>query len=115
MISTITNRGHLTFMVFEESFRNPVLLRFLQRLIRQARQKLFVILDRHPVHQAKAMERWVQQHASQIRMFPLPTASPANLGPCRSAVAVQLSRVHCSAARRGTGRHALCHALEQAG
>lgn len=76
LISTITNRGHLTFMVFEESFRTPVLLRFLRRLIRQARQKLFVILDRHPVHQAKAIERWVQHHASRIRVFPLPTASP---------------------------------------
>jgi transposase len=76
MISTITNRGHWTFMVFEESFRTPVLLRFLQRLIRQARQKIFVILDRHPVHQAKAIERWVPQHGSRLRVFPRPTASP---------------------------------------
>lgn len=76
LISTITNGGHLTFMVFEESFRVPVLLRFLRRLIRQAERKLFVILDRHPVHQAKGIERWVQKHASQIRLFPLPTASP---------------------------------------
>jgi hypothetical protein len=76
MVSTITNRGQLTFMVFEESFRYPVLLRFLRRLIRQAKRKVFVILDRHPVHQAKAVERWVQKHASRIRMFTLPTASP---------------------------------------
>jgi DDE superfamily endonuclease len=46
LLSTITNRGHLSFMVFEESFRTPVLLRLLRRLIRQARQKLFVTLDR---------------------------------------------------------------------
>jgi transposase len=76
MISTITNRGQLTFMVFEESFRHPVLLRFLRRLIRQAQRKVFVILDRHPVHQAKAIERWVKKHASRIQVFPLPTASP---------------------------------------
>ena len=76
MISTVTNRGQLTFMVFEESFRYPVLLRFLRRLIRQAKRKVFVILDRHPVHQAKAIERWVQKHASRIRVFSLPTASP---------------------------------------
>ncbi len=76
MISTITNRGQLTFMVFEESFRYPVLLRFLRRLIRQAKRKVFVILDRHPVHQAKVIEHWVQQHASRIRVFPLPIASP---------------------------------------
>jgi len=76
MISTITNRGQLTFMVFAEAFRTPVLLRFLRRLIRQAQRKVFVILDRHPVHQAKAIERWVQKHADRIRVFALPTASP---------------------------------------
>lgn len=76
MISTITNRGQLTFMVFEESFRTPVLLRFLRRLIRQTPRKVFLILDRHPVHQARAVERWVEKHASRIRVFPLPTCSP---------------------------------------
>jgi transposase len=76
MISTITNRGQLTFMVFEGSFRAPVLLRFLRRLIRQARRKVFLILDRHPVHQAAAVERWVQRHSSRICVFPLPTYSP---------------------------------------
>jgi transposase len=76
MISTITNHGHLTFMVFEQAFRTPVLLRFLRRLVRQAGRKLFVILDQHPVHQAMAIERWVQQHACRIQLFPLPTASP---------------------------------------
>ena len=34
-ISTITNQGKLTFLVFAESFCTAVLLRFLQRLIRQ--------------------------------------------------------------------------------
>ena len=27
-------------------------------------------------HRPNAIERWVQNHASRIRMFPLPTASP---------------------------------------
>jgi hypothetical protein len=76
LIWTITNRGQLTFMVFEESFRTPVLLRFLRRLLRQAQRKVFVLLDRHPVHQARALERWVQRHAGQLRVFALPIASP---------------------------------------
>lgn len=76
LISTITNRGQLTFMVFAESFRSPVLLRFLRRLLRQAQRKVFLILDRHPVHQAAAVERWVQRHAGRIRVFSLPTCSP---------------------------------------
>lgn len=76
LISTITNRGQLTFMVFQESFRTAVLLRFLRRLLRQGKRKIFLILDRHPVHQAAAVERWVEKHGSRIRAFPLPTCSP---------------------------------------
>jgi transposase len=76
MISTITNRGQMAFMVFEESFRYPVLLRFLRRLIRQANRKIFLIWDRHPVHEAAAVERWLRGHAARIEVFPLPTYSP---------------------------------------
>jgi transposase len=76
LISTVTNRGQLSFMVFEESFRTPVLLRFLRRLLRHARRKVFLILDRHPVHQAAAVERWVRGHARRIEVFLLPTCSP---------------------------------------
>src|SRR5215469_11634656 len=76
LISTITNRGQLNFMVFEESFRTTVLLRFLRQLIRQTERKVLLILDRHPVHQAAAVERWEEKHANRIRVFPLPTCSP---------------------------------------
>jgi hypothetical protein len=76
LISTITNRGEMAFMVFEESFRSPVLLRFLRRLIRQAKRKIFLIWDRHPVHEAAAVERWLRGHAARIEVFPLPTYSP---------------------------------------
>ena len=76
MISTVTNRGQMSFMIFQESFRNSVLLRFLQRLVRQAKRKVFLIWDRHPVHQAAAVERWLRGHAAQIEVFPLPTYSP---------------------------------------
>ena len=53
-----------------------MLLRFLRRLIRQAKRKLFLIWDRHPVHEAAAVERWLQGHAARIEVFPLPTYSP---------------------------------------
>jgi len=76
MLSTITNRGTLCFMVFEERFRAPVLIRFLRRLLRQRRRKLFVILDNHPVHVSAQVQRWVAQRAPQLRLFFLPAYSP---------------------------------------
>jgi hypothetical protein len=63
-------------MVFSEAFAGPVLIRFLRRLVRQNPQKVFLILDRHPVHHARAVARWVAKHANRIRIFELPTYSP---------------------------------------
>lgn len=76
MISAITNRGRLHFMVFRERFRAPVLLDFLRRLVRQAPRKIFLILDRHPVHRSTKAKQWLHEHAQHLRLFYLPGYSP---------------------------------------
>jgi transposase len=76
MISVITNRGRLLFMVFRERFVGVVYLKFLRRLLRQSRRKVFLIIDKHPVHISKAAQRWVKRHASRIRVYFLPGYSP---------------------------------------
>ena len=72
MISAITNRGHLQFMVFKERFTTAVFLKFLRRLLRQNRQKIFLIIDGHPVHAAQATSRWFQEHRAALRVYFLP-------------------------------------------
>ena len=76
MISTVTNRGTLAFMVFTERFTAGVCLRFLKRLTRHAGRRVFLILDRHPVHQSAAVRRWVAGHADRLALFFLPAYSP---------------------------------------
>ena len=76
MISTVTNRGQLAFMVFQERFTAPVFLRFLRRLVRHAKQKVYLIVDGHPVHRSGAVKRWLAKHEKEIRMFRLPPYSP---------------------------------------
>jgi transposase len=77
MLSVITNRGHLAFMIFKSCFTAPILLRFLRRLVKESRQrKVFLIMDRHPVHRSKAVRRWLVNNSSRIEMFLLPGYSP---------------------------------------
>ncbi|MEW6544351.1 MAG: IS630 family transposase [Nitrospirota bacterium] len=76
MISAITSRGKLAFMVFKGRFTAAGCVTFLRRLIRHARRKVFVIVDAHPVHQAAAVDGWVARHRRQIRLFFLPGYSP---------------------------------------
>lgn len=76
MMSTLTNRGVLTFMVFQRRFTAPVCIQFLRRLIRQRKRKVFLILDRHPVHRSATVRRWIEQNADRLRLYFLPGYSP---------------------------------------
>jgi len=76
MISTVTNRGRLAFMIFKERFTGTVMIDFLRRLIKQNKQKVFLIVDGHPVHRSRQVKRWVHRYRKRIRMFFLPGYSP---------------------------------------
>ena len=76
MISAITNRGTLRFMVFKNRFTAEVFLKFLRRLIRQAGRKAFLILDSHPVHRSGRVKRFVAENSKRIRLEFLPGYSP---------------------------------------
>ena len=77
LISAITNRGHLQFMVFKHRFTVSVFLKFLRRLLRQNRgRKIFLVLDGHPVHLAQAAIRWFKRHRAALRVYFLPGYSP---------------------------------------
>lgn len=76
MISTITNKGKLNFMVFKERFCSDVFLDFLRRMVRQSERKIFLITNSHPVHHAKKIRNWIEKNSEWIQIFFLPTYSP---------------------------------------
>lgn len=76
VISSLTNRGRLAFMVFRDEFNAAVFLRFLRRLVRLVRRPVFLIVDGHPVHRAKRVTRWLDAHVDDLRLFFLPGYSP---------------------------------------
>jgi len=76
VLSAITNRGHLLFMVFVARFTATVFLRFLRRLVKESRRKVFLIVDGHPVHRSGKVRAWVAKHPDRLEMFFLPGYSP---------------------------------------
>ena len=78
VISTVTSRGSLRFMVFKRRFTAKVFIEFLGRLTRSTPGKVYLIVDGHPVHKSKAVKRWLDQpnKREKIRMFLLPGYSP---------------------------------------
>jgi transposase len=77
LMSSITNRGHLCFLVFKGKFNSQRFLAFCRRLLRQRRgRKIFLILDGHSAHRSAASRAWLDAHAHRIRVFFLPSYSP---------------------------------------
>ena len=76
VISAVTNEGDLRWMVLNGALTAVVLIMFLQRLIRDAGCKVFLIMDRLPVHRAAAVKAWLAQHRAQIKVYYLPAYSP---------------------------------------
>jgi transposase len=76
MISTITNLGKLSFMVFHENFTSEIFLKFLKRLIQKRTRKVFLIVDRHRAHRSKQVNQWLTENIEAIRVFYLPSYCP---------------------------------------
>lgn len=76
VISTVTNGGKMAFMVFDDRFTADVMLKFLKRLVRHAKRKIFLIVDGHPVHRSKKVRDWVEANQKKLALFRLPAYAP---------------------------------------
>ena len=53
-----------------------VLIDFMKRLIKDAKRKVYLILDNLRVHHAKVVKAWLEENKDQIAVFYLPAYSP---------------------------------------
>jgi transposase len=76
LIATVSNKGELRWMVLDGAIKAPTLIRFLERLVRDAGRKVFLILDRLRVHRARLVRDWLEGRQDRIEVFHLPAYSP---------------------------------------
>ena len=76
LISAVTNKGELRWMVLDGAIKAAALLRFLACLVWDAHQKVFLILDRLPVHRSAKLRAWLAGREAGIEVFYLPGYSP---------------------------------------
>jgi len=76
MISSITNRGKVRFMLYGETMTSQVLIKFMSRLVKDAPSKVFLILDNLRVHHSKDVKAWLEENKEKIEVFYLPSYSP---------------------------------------
>jgi transposase len=76
MISTVTNRGKVQFMIYSENMNSAKFIEFLQQLIKNSTQKIFLILDNLRVHHSHIVKDWAKENKEKIELFFLPAYSP---------------------------------------
>jgi transposase len=77
LISAVTSRGHMRFMIKEKGGVNAdVFIEFLRRLMVGSKNKIFLIVDRGPAHVAKKTKAFVGSVSDRLRLFYLPPYSP---------------------------------------
>ena len=77
MISAISNRGELRFLLYSEAINSQRLIGFMEALIKTANgRKVYFILDNLRVHHSKLVSQWVDDHKAEIALFYLPPYSP---------------------------------------
>lgn len=76
MISAVSARGHMRFMVAKGKINSSVFVQFLQRLLHGAARPIFLILDGASYHASRRVQDYVATLPGKLRLFFLPPYSP---------------------------------------
>ena len=76
MLSAISKRGKLRFVLYKDNMTSEKLIDFMRRLIQCSNKKVFLILDNLRVHHSKKVTEWLEKHKDKIELFYLPPYAP---------------------------------------
>jgi len=76
MISAVSARGALRFMLVSGKVNGPVFVEFLKRLLHNAVRPIFLILDGGSYHRSRPVKDYVATLGGKLRLFFLPPYSP---------------------------------------
>jgi len=77
LISAITSKGHMRFMIKEKGGVNSdVFIEFLKRLLAGANRPIYLIVDRGPAHISKKTRNFVKTLGDNFKLFYLPPYAP---------------------------------------
>jgi transposase len=76
MISAVSAQGEFRFMVVKGRVKAAQFIQFIKRLLHGVPQRVFLIVDGHPVHKAKMVSRFIETVKDRFQIFLLPPYSP---------------------------------------
>ena len=76
MLSAISKRGKLRFVLYKDNMDSNKLIDFMRRLVYDSYKKVFLILDNLRIHHSKKVRAWLEKHKNEIEVFYLPPYAP---------------------------------------
>jgi len=76
MVSAITNKGKVSWMIVEGTINAERFIEFTTGLCKDSRKKIFLVLDNLKVHHSKPVKNWLVGKEKKIELFFLPAYSP---------------------------------------
>jgi transposase len=76
MLSAVSARGKMRFMIRQGTVGATVFIGFLKRLLHGERKPIYLIVDGHSSHKAKQTSRFVASTKGKLRMYFLPGYAP---------------------------------------
>lgn len=76
MISSVTNRGKVQFLIYTDKMNAQKFIDFMKQLVKTSSKKIFFIVDNLRVHHSKVVKEWVENNKDRIEIFYLPSYSP---------------------------------------
>jgi len=76
LVSAISPKGELRFMVIKQTVNADRFVEFLRRLLHGQKRKIFLIVDGHPAHRSSKVKSFVKEAGGRLQLFFLPPYSP---------------------------------------
>jgi len=76
LISAITAKGQMRFMIIQGGVNSKVFIEFLKRLMVGAKRKIFLVVDGGSAHKSKMTKAFVASLGGKLELFLLPPYSP---------------------------------------
>jgi hypothetical protein len=79
VISTVTNKGVMRWKIFDGALNADILIDFMKRLVKDAKRKVYLILDNLKVHHSKPVKAWLAEHADASRCSTCPATARSSI------------------------------------
>lgn len=76
MISAVTSKGKMKFMTVKGKMNSSVFINFLEKLLKDSENPVYLIVDGHPSHKSKMVKYFIDQFDGWLKLFYLPPYSP---------------------------------------